>query len=770
MAKYTLLTKEIREAIEKMYDSGVYTFGVRAMTRKPSGERVMVRPGDDVENSYAAYDDVEPRELGGASSVGFSVDFGKVEDEDHFNEIIERVAREYAEDEDQIAIIAGRHNLDDENNDMGETLISSPTVVSVVGDARGILAKKPIGSASESGSALPSLLLGGTYAERMARALAGGWDTDVFHGTADDIQAFALSERGKNTQAKSAQGAFWFVDNPEVAGGYARMAAEDAPVQRLIEASQAAERRRDFDAADALTLQAEKLELSGELVGGGGQNIMPLKIKGGNLMQIDADGATMSDLDDSQLHKWVTEAKNKGYDGLKISNFSDNADYGNYTPATHYAIFDPKNIRSVNADFNPANASSSDLLAGIQSAAPIGAGALLAGAALAPEDAEAGVITKGGKRLIEAWHGSPHTFDKFDISKIGTGEGAQSYGHGLYFADNPIVSEDYKRRLQILSEAEQRIYKETIDALKSGAELTPESRNLVEAAQSDFQFFEKRNAASDEIINYLSDGLNAGRGALYRAHIDVDPDTLLDWDRPLSEQSEYVRKAYAKAEAAGDPILLELLDGSQESLQLSGLFSKSSGAQAYNTLADGSPETATQRLREAGIPGIRYRDQMSRGDTAEPTFNYVMFDDKPISIVERGNASPEALAATAVATATAAALNNFQARRAAKRDYWRQMRQEITDFASAVAGGAFAALDKPLQGYMGLAGVAGTLAAGGSLPQALQHGAQIARQPSDVTAYQYGQTVNDALAPYSRQGAAIAGALTNAGIQLTSPF
>jgi len=35
---------------------------------------------------------------------------------------------------------------------------------------------------------------------------------------------------------------------------------------------------------------------------------------------------------------------------------------------------------------------------------------------------------------ITAWHGSPHKFDKFDSSKIGTGEGAQAYGHGLYLA------------------------------------------------------------------------------------------------------------------------------------------------------------------------------------------------------------------------------------------------------------------------------------------------------------------------------------------------
>jgi len=36
---------------------------------------------------------------------------------------------------------------------------------------------------------------------------------------------------------------------------------------------------------------------------------------------------------------------------------------------------------------------------------------------------------------IIAYHGSPHSFDKFSMDKIGTGEGAQAYGHGLYFSD-----------------------------------------------------------------------------------------------------------------------------------------------------------------------------------------------------------------------------------------------------------------------------------------------------------------------------------------------
>ena len=47
---------------------------------------------------------------------------------------------------------------------------------------------------------------------------------------------------------------------------------------------------------------------------------------------------------------------------------------------------------------------------------------------------------------IVAYHGSPHSFDQFDTSKIGTGEGAQAYGHGLYFAGNEGVAQELQGR------------------------------------------------------------------------------------------------------------------------------------------------------------------------------------------------------------------------------------------------------------------------------------------------------------------------------------
>lgn len=206
-------------------------------------------------------------------------------------------------------------------------------------------------------------------AARMQRAAEQAYTPDLYHGTAADVSEFnPLQFGGSATKARSAKLGTWLVDNPAVAGGYAKFAAEDVPVQRLLDQSMRAERLGNFDEAERLNALAEDLELGGSLRGAGGQNVMPLKARG-NFFEVDADGATMSDLDDNQLTDWAKQAKDKGFDGLKIKNFSDNADYGTYIPATHYLIFDPKNIRSINAAFDPAKRESANLMAGVGGAA-----------------------------------------------------------------------------------------------------------------------------------------------------------------------------------------------------------------------------------------------------------------------------------------------------------------------------------------------------------------------------------------------------------------
>lgn len=50
-----------------------------------------------------------------------------------------------------------------------------------------------------------------------------------------------------------------------------------------------------------------------------------------------------------------------------------------------------------------------------------------------------------------AWHGSPHDFNEFDLGAIGSGEGNQAHGWGLYFAKDKKVSKLYK---EVLSKAQ----------------------------------------------------------------------------------------------------------------------------------------------------------------------------------------------------------------------------------------------------------------------------------------------------------------------------
>lgn len=51
------------------------------------------------------------------------------------------------------------------------------------------------------------------------------------------------------------------------------------------------------------------------------------------------------------------------------------------------------------------------------------------------------------KAGFKAYHGTPYRFDEFDLEKIGTGEGAQAYGYGLYFAGEPDVARGYRKTL-----------------------------------------------------------------------------------------------------------------------------------------------------------------------------------------------------------------------------------------------------------------------------------------------------------------------------------
>lgn len=75
-------------------------------------------------------------------------------------------------------------------------------------------------------------------------------------------------------------------------------------------------------------------------------------------------------------------------------------------------------------------------------------GAPIAGAALQSEDSEAGVILKNGIPYIQSYHGGPAGIENFDLRYIGSGEGAQVFGWGLYSGDNIKTGSRYKQDRQ----------------------------------------------------------------------------------------------------------------------------------------------------------------------------------------------------------------------------------------------------------------------------------------------------------------------------------
>ena len=103
---------------------------------------------------------------------------------------------------------------------------------------------------------------------------------------------------------------------------------------------------------------------------------------------------------------------------------------------------------------------------------------------------------------------------------------------------------------------------------------------------------------------------------MYEVNIDADPDHMLDWDKPLSEQSQHVQDALANSWMA-HPV-----DHAHQT-----------GAQIYHSQSL-SPEETAAALRDAGIPGIRYLDQGSRGK-GEGTSNYVVFNPDTIAILRK---------------------------------------------------------------------------------------------------------------------------------------
>lgn len=277
-----------------------------------------------------------------------------------------------------------------------------------------------------------------------------------------------------------------------------------------------------------------------------------------------------------------------------------------------------------------------------------------------------------------AWHGSPHDFDTFDLGAIGTGEGNQAHGWGLYFAKKKSVSRNYQKELsKRLGTTNPKLFKVEI----------PDEKTMLD----EDKYFKEQNK---DIINKIVSAVNNleidKRKALldhYKEHpsytTNKEYEKILGKIQSVKRDREYISEALTNnvnkikekiaREAAAEygynfdelkadntfemakKLIGEIneklsalekekeVEGAKEKIKegkilesIGDTFTKTpyTGRDVYVALskAFGGDKGASEFLNSTGVKGITY-DGYTDGRC------YVVFDDKAIKVIEKYNQS-----------------------------------------------------------------------------------------------------------------------------------
>ena len=242
------------------------------------------------------------------------------------------------------------------------------------------------------------------------------------------------------------------------------------------------------------------------------------------------------------------------------------------------------------------------------------------------------------KFSIRTYHGTGASFDKFDFSHMGEGEGSQAFGWGGYVTNSKDIAEDYTRRAKIRKDnggfefvtdmsannkdmVRQYIYKHKdvnkgLDAMRkdlsSALEMFPDDDDLKELSN----ILAKKNEeiAVPDNIAYL-----------YDVDIPDDNGDYLDWENKLKKS--HLNKVNKELVRIGkEPI---------EAIYPSRVDGKVRGQDLYDELSSmlGSKEAASKLLSDAGFVGIKYPAGTIFGGAKKDDYNYVIFDENNANIV-----------------------------------------------------------------------------------------------------------------------------------------
>ena len=284
---------------------------------------------------------------------------------------------------------------------------------------------------------------------------------------------------------------------------------------------------------------------------------------------------------------------------------------------------------------------------------------------------------------IIAFHGSGADFDEFRLEMIGTGEGAQAYGYGLYFTDSEDIAKFYRdsigrgrssivydgssvknaREVDGLTDREfvldniatemaffdqkpANVIESKIRSLKARIDDPVDISPYADDAEAQELADLIRQSAQRELEIYESlDPDKFTRGKMYKVALAPKPDELLDYDKSLRQQPKFAD--------ALKPLYEEY--GVAETADIGTLFESIKNQRGI------PPQSLSERLSAAGIPGIKYRASGSRGATTADEAaerNYVIFDDKAVNILEKYGIVGPVLVTGAVVGASKASNDN----------------------------------------------------------------------------------------------------------------
>lgn len=307
------------------------------------------------------------------------------------------------------------------------------------------------------------------------------------------------------------------------------------------------------------------------------------------------------------------------------------------------------------------------------------------------KDRETGDTGKGGVRFSVApvWTGSAADYEQPSLQYIGTGEGAQVYGWGLYGSESEQVARWYakadverKNSAKILLDGKEYdlheiagvegdiaadVLEDVLDRKGSTSGTMTFYRSWINKSSGEEEEIYRRRLEwlekNKDRIQYVPEKEESGRRHLYRQTFFAGrEENLLDWDKPVTEEQRKKIAMQLKMEELylyGDPDeasaeLRELRRRQREGEDISGeeldaAYDKASrlhaqrnvigktlngdvpsGSMVYENLEEilGEPQAVSEFLYRAGIDGVTYIGNSSN------VRNYVAFSDQDIRVDE----------------------------------------------------------------------------------------------------------------------------------------